>query len=81
MKTLKLNSREDEILNIAIEHWNVYDGENRDSINEELAFKSTTLAAVSQLLSDMRQDPTWMPGCHQREVLAIVRNVRSQVGW
>ena len=82
MKTLELNSRENEILNIAIGNWDMAGQEDdRDPINERMAYKSTVLAMMSQLLSDMRQDPTWTPGCHQREVLAIVRNVRSQVGW
>jgi len=87
MTTLQLNSRENEILNIAIGNWETVGqledrgpvGELMYRVNKALAYKSITLAAVSQLLSDMREDPTWTPGCHQREVLAMVRNVRSQL--
>jgi len=82
MKTMELSRQEEQILEIAVENWELAQHEGDiDPILERLAGRSTILATLKQLLSDMRQDPTWTPGCHQREVLAMVRNVNKQLGF
>ena len=81
MKTIELNSREDEILEIAILNWEEaeqYGDNDVDLHNRLIGERNTILATLALLLRDMRQDPTWTPGCHQREVVALVRNMRSQ---
>jgi hypothetical protein len=80
MKTMELSRQEEQILVIALENWELAQHEGDiDPILERLAGRSTILATLKQLLSDMRQDPTWTPGCHQREVLAVVRTVSDQL--
>ena len=81
MKTIELNSREDEILEIAMNNWEEAEqyGDNDVKLYKSgIGERNIILATLALLLSGMRQDPTWTPGCHQREVVALVRNMRSQ---
>lgn len=81
MKTIELNSREDEILEIAMLNWEEaeqYGDNDVELYKSGIGERNIILATLELLLSGMRQDPTWTPGCHQREVVALVRNMRSQ---